>query len=147
MLERGSFSLKWETLRTKSSFPAIHHKTVGNFRIFEQKLLAKSMSFEQILNTSIPVDDPETKCKLRWKAIRQLYTITRLEEYNKFSFEMILYENATNLVTEEHFVFNIIKTYKFPNHMKMDAHLRWLYWTFDEERKNAVDWRDILVYY
>lgn len=146
MLDKGSFNLKWETLRTKTSFPLIT-KPPGTFRLVEQRALAKVMSYEQILNTSVPIDDFEHKFRMRWKAMRQLYSITRLPEYNNFSFEMILYENATYNISEEHFVMNIIKTYKFPNNMKMDAHLRWLYWTFDNERRNQVDWRDILLYY
>jgi hypothetical protein len=144
MLASGSFSLKWETGRTKSVFPAL--KTPP-YRVKERVILAKSMSMDQLLNVSVPTEDQEIKRRNRWKALRNTHLITQSHTYEKHSFETALYSLANHIISEEHFVMAVINEYKFPNTMKMDAHLRWLYWSFDYERKNEVDWRDILLHY
>ncbi len=144
MLASGSFSLKWETGRSKTVFPALK---APPFRLKERTVLAKSMSYDQLLNISVSTEDQEEKRRNRWKALRNTHLITQSPPFHKHSFETALYTNANHILSEEHFVMTIMNEYKFPNSMKMDAHLRWLYWSFDHERENNVDWRDVLLHY
>lgn len=145
MLQKASFALKWEKDARKSTFPISKGPP---YRIFEQTHMADSMNFDEVYNLTVTVEDEEIKRKQRWKSLRQVYLITReTPPYHTHSLENTLFANSLHTITEEHFVMSIINEYKFPNKMKVDVHLRWLYWSFDKNRQNIVDWREILIAY
>eukprot|EP01040_Poterioochromonas_malhamensis_P005054 gene5054-5417_t len=105
------------------------------------------MKFEEILNVNVRVEDTEQQRRSRWKAVHHLYSMTTREPFNKISFENAIYSNATYTVNADYFVSSIIQEYRFPNSLKMDEHLRYLFYTFDQGRSNCVDWRHILLCY
>jgi hypothetical protein len=145
MLQKGSFALKWEKDFRKSTFPT---SKAPPYRIFEQSVLADTMNYDDVYNLTETVEDEDIKRKQRWKLIRQIYLITReTHPFQKYSLEKTLFANSLNTISEEHFVMSIMNEYQFPNTMKVDVYFRWLFWTFDKNRQNCVDWREILVYY
>ena len=48
-------------------------------------------------------------------------------------------------VTVNHFTFAVLNEFRFDDSLHMDAHLRWLYWSFDGGRENMVDWRQVMA--
>lgn len=147
MLEKASFALKWETSRAKTTFPPIPGINSPPFRIKDRDKLASSMTYDDITNLTVPIEDTELQCKLRWKYMRNLYFILTQKQFEKHSFEKALYASGIFHITMEQFVMVVMNEYKFPNDLKMDAHLHWLYWSFDHERSNKIDWREIVIYY
>ncbi len=105
------------------------------------------MNFEEILNVSIRIEDSEQQRKARWKSVHFLHQTINREPFNKLSFDNAIFSNTSFVVDADFFVFNLIKFYKFPNQLNMDQHLRYLFYTYDHERRNSVDWRDILIAY
>jgi hypothetical protein len=144
MLGTGSFPLSWETSRSKTVFPALKGPP---FRVNERTVLAKSMKYAQLLDTSVVVEDEEQKRKHRWKLVRQLHVVTQSADHRMHSLERALFTNAQYIINEDLFVSCIIAEYRFGNDTCMNAQLRWLYASFDRERQNVTDWREVLVYY
>ena len=52
---------------------------------------------------------------------------------------------TTTGVTVNHFAFAVLNEFRFDDSLHMDAHLRWLYWSFDGGRENMVDWRQVMA--
>jgi hypothetical protein len=144
-LEDTSKPLKWEVEKYKSTFPRLASTKTFPFRIKEREEIAKVMNFDEILSVSTRFEDNEQKRKQRWKAMHQFYLIITKEPFNQRSFDNAIYAHATFRVDSNYFVATIQRTYKFPNHLKVDEHLRYLYSTFDTERSDSVDWRNILM--
>jgi hypothetical protein len=132
MIKSLSVPLKWETARPKSTFPLLS--------LHEREQVAKNITFE------VPIDS-EHQRKCRWKSLRQLYFISTQSAYRHHSLEKALQSNPSPIITMEHFIMTVMHEFKFPTTLKMDAHLRWLYWAFDQDKGNAVDWRDIYCAY
>lgn len=135
-------TFKWETSIPKSSFPT---NQKFPYRISERDKLADLMSVQQILDTSELVEDSHARRKRKWKEIRQLWSICRLPEYRKKSIENALWHYGHRGITVDHFIMALTAEFDFGNCLKMDSHLRWLYWSFEGGAKNKVDWRDILA--
>ena len=70
----------------------------------------------------------------RWKEIRHLFLLTRKPEHIRGSLENALWYFGNNGITCNHFVHAIMNEFNFPTsrdpEMNMEAHLRWLYWSF-----------------
>lgn len=143
MINTLSVPLKWETPRAKESLPLIKPFP---YRIHERAQLAKTMSFDRLFGLNDVQVNQEYQRQCRWKSLRQLFYITSLSSYKNHSLETALY-TLPGLVTNEHFVMAIMAEYAFPRSLRMDAHLKWLYWSYDLNKTNQVDWRDILAGY
>jgi hypothetical protein len=147
--------LKWEVERFKSTFPKVSEKrssasvgkVVGPYRLKERVELATMMTIDQILDTNVRLEDSERQRSARWKAMLSLYQTITSNAFCKISFDNAMFSHATTFIDVDYFVATIMKEYKFPNSMKMDSFLRHLYSTFDHERRNSVDWREILLHY
>lgn len=141
-LREASFPLKWELTRHKSSLPKL-----STLSCRERANIAQSLSYKQVFEADIPLLNPAEQRKLRWKFLRNFYLATRQIPFDKCSFENALFNQPSLPITVEHFVAAVQSEYKFPNDMKMDSVLRLLFFSFAIDRKNSVDWREILVCY
>jgi hypothetical protein len=103
------------------------------------------MTFTEVLDTNVPVEDTEMRRHRKWKEIQHLFKIIRSDKYSKGSIENAMWFYGTSGVSVTHFVMAIVNEFKFDDSLQMDAHLRWLYWSFDGGREDAVDWREILA--
>jgi hypothetical protein len=121
----------------KSSFP---------LRPSERNRLALTMSTEEVMNTNQYYEDETTKGKRRWKEIRHLWLVTRKIEHSRGSLENALWYYGNNGITCNHFVHAIMEEFGFsPDIDDMEAHLRWLYWSFNGGTADNADWREILA--
>lgn len=137
--------MRWECPETVTTFPVI--ETALPFRRKTRSDLAKTMTFHDILLTSTPEEDYAEQRRLRWKYLRNFYLVTSKPPFNAGSFDNALFAHAHSVMTLEQFVMRVMLEFKFPNKMKMDGHLSWLYLSFDHHRSNEVDWRTILISY
>jgi len=111
----------------------------------ERERLAQVMSVDAILDTSVYGEDGDAKRKRRWKEIRHLYSITQQKEYSHCSLENALWFYGHNGITANHFSHALMHEFGFAASMKMDAHLKWLYWSFEGGTIDRADWRAILA--
>ena len=108
--------------------------------------LSKTMTTEDVMNTNQYYEDETEKGKRRWKEIRHLFLVTRKPEHNKGSLENALWYYGNNGITCNHFVHAIMDEFKFrPEKDDMEAHIRWLYWSFPGGTADNADWREILA--
>ena len=71
--------------------------------------------------------------------------MTRQPKHSKGSLENALWYYSNNGITCNHFVHAIMDEFGFnPLEDDMEAHLRWLYWSFNGGTSDKADWRDIL---
>mmetsp|Transcript_21860 Transcript_21860/g.48872 ORF Transcript_21860/g.48872 Transcript_21860/m.48872 type:complete len:1042 (-) Transcript_21860:89-3214(-) len=132
--------LPWESGATAGSFGQ------AVFRPSEREQLAKTLSVEQILNTTVFVEDNELKRKHRWRYIRNFYGVTRHEKYKYADMETALWSHQGTKVTAHHFVAAMMAEYDFEASMYYDQHLSNLYLSFEGGKYDSADWRDILSY-
>ncbi len=124
-------------LKTEQKFP---------LRPAERDRLARTMNVEEVMNTNQFYEDETTKGQRRWKEIRHLFLITRKEEHSRGSLENALWYYGHNGITCNHFVHAIMDEFNFrPDVDDMEAHLRWLYWSFKGGTSDKADWREILA--
>lgn len=118
-------------------FPMPHHK---------RDQLARTMSVEEVMETTLYPEDQSSKGQKRWKEIRHLFLVTRKKEHSHGSIENALWYFGHNGISCNHFVHAIMDEFKFhPKVDDMEAHLRWLYWSFPGGTNDNADWRDILA--
>jgi hypothetical protein len=141
-MTQNKFLLKWESGATQHSFGP---PSAMPLRRAERSKLAESMSFDQILNTTEFVQDEDLRRKYKWKAIRNFYSVTQQEQYNKCSIEKALWVHDGTRVTSHHFVFALIAEFNFDKSMYYDKLLRNLYYSFEGGKHDNADWRDILA--
>jgi hypothetical protein len=130
--------LPWESGATAGSFGQ------AVFRPSEREQLAKTLSVEQILNTTVFVEDNELKRKHRWRYIRNFYGVTRHEKYKYADMETALWSHQGTKVTAHHFVAAMMAEYDFEASMYYDQQLSHLYLSFEGGKHDSADWRDIL---
>ena len=113
----------------------------------ERFRLSKSMSVTELLTATDFHEDEEAKPRRRWREIQHLFKVTRDARYSKVSLENALWFYVYNGVSATHFSNAIIDEFAFPAEMRadMDAHLKWLYWSFDGGTDNKADWRTIVA--
>lgn len=113
----------------------------------ERFRLSKSMSVTELMEATKFHEDEEAKPVRRWKEITHLFQVTRAPQFLKKSMENALWHYVYNGVSATHFSNSIIDEFGFPAEMRddMDAHLKWLYWSFDGGTDNLADWRTILA--
>ena len=136
------FALYWEKHQTKSVWKT---KEEAPFSFKERQEIAKRMTVPEILDVNVREENRHTRLERKWREITYLFGIIRREEYNKKSIENALWLYGTTGVTVNHFVFAILNEFMFAEDLHMDAHLRWLYWSFDGGRENTADWRQIMA--
>jgi len=81
----------------------------------------------------------------KWKEIIHLWNICRQPEYQWGSVENALWLYGTTGITVHHFVMALLNEFNFADELHMDAHLRYLYWSFDGGAENKADWREVLA--
>lgn len=111
----------------------------------ERDRLATSMTVEELVNATNYHEDEEAKPKRRWREIQHLFQVTREPRFSRHSIENALWYYVYNGVSANHFANALIEEFQFPPEMQMDAHLRWLYWSFDNGTNDRADWRSILA--
>jgi hypothetical protein len=118
-------------------FPMPHH---------QRDTLAKTMSVEEVMETTLYPEDHDSKGHKRWKEIRHLFLVTRKPEHSHGSIENALWHFGHHGISCNHFVHAIMDEFRFhPKKDDMEAHLRWLYWSFPGGTSDNADWRDILA--
>ncbi len=140
----GSYLLKWEHHLTKQNFPVAGSLPFNNS---QRDYIASVLSFQQILDCSTHLEDPETRRKQKWKEIKHFYKVSQQSEYKNCSIENALWSNSDNGLTVDHFIVQMMNEYKFDPSLKFYAHLRYLYWSLEGGTENKADWRDILALY
>ena len=123
-------------------------KTNQNFplRPAERDRIARTMNVEDVMNTTQYYEDETQKGQRRWKEIRHLFLVTRKVEHSRGSLENALWYYGHNGITCNHFVHAIMDEFNFrPEVDDMEAHLRWLYWSFNGGTADKADWREILA--
>jgi len=115
----------------------------------ERDRLARNMSTEDVMNTNQYYEDETSKGQRRWKEIRHLFFVTRQAKHSRGSLENALWYYSNNGITCNHFVHAIMDEFNFvaekgDENDDMEAHLRWLYWSFNGGTSDKADWRDIL---
>lgn len=113
----------------------------------ERTRLSKSMSVDELLDATAFHEDEDAKPRRRWREIQHFFAITRDPKYSKASIENALWHYVYNGVSATHFANAIIDEFGFPPEMRddIDAHLKWLYWSFDGGTNNLADWRTIVA--
>jgi hypothetical protein len=81
----------------------------------------------------------------KWKEIIHLWNTTNMPQYRWGSLENALWLYGTTGITVHHFVTALLNEFGFADDLHMDAHLRYLYWSFDGGADNMADWREVLA--
>ena len=111
----------------------------------ERERMAKQMTVQQILDTNNFQEDEPHRLVRKWKEIIHLWTVTRRPEYRWGSIENSLWQYGTTGITVHHFTAALLSEFDFADDLHMDAHLRYLYWSFDGGASNDADWREVLA--
>eukprot|EP01031_Cornospumella_fuschlensis_P040526 gene40526-49398_t len=61
--------------------------------------------------------------------------------------ESCLEQNVSYIITKEHFIMSVIHAYPIKQTFNIERALELMYSTFDIDKLNQVDWRDMLTYY
>jgi len=137
------FLLPWEQQeRPKEVFAT---NKLMPFTMKERRKIGDLMSIEQILNTNSFEENESIRLLRKWKEIIHLWSMTRLPEYKHGSLENSLWLYGTTGITVHHFCMAVLNEFGFKDELHMDAHLRWLYWSFDGGAQNETDWREVLA--
>lgn len=173
MIDSLSSPLKWEGSPLKTNLPLIKSMP---YRISQRDELARSLSFSQLFSLRDCEVNGQQQRAYRWKALRQLHLVANQQGYAKHSLVQALHRLPSYRVTMEHFVQAVMAEFHFDKALKMEAHLKWLFWSFSDRRQpqqqeqegegeveqvevvegggsssaggsGRVDWRDILAAY
>ena len=107
--------------------------------------LATTSSVEAVQQLSqFFVNDQEAMRRRRWRELRNLWEKLRHSRGSLGCAENAFWFEGTFHVEADHFVAAMVQAFRFEDpSLRMDTHLRCLYWTFEEGPLNLVDWRDI----
>lgn len=130
---KKSFLFHWEGQEKKAVFRTDKQMP---FTERERDRLAQVMTFNEVIDANIPTEDAEMRRNRKWQEIQHLFKVIRSSDrYSKGSIENAMWFYGTMGVTVTHFVMAIMNEFKFDRSLQMDAHLRWLYWSFDGGRE------------
>jgi hypothetical protein len=135
--------LHWELGETpKSYFPT--HKLMP-FSFVERDKLGSVMSIKEILGTNDFEEDGMARRQRKWREVLHTWSVISRPEYGRGSIENAMWFYGTRGITVHHFTMAVLNEFRFAKDTQMDAHLRWLYWSFDGGREDEADWREILA--
>lgn len=139
--KRPAFKLEWDLPNTITEF-----KTSATlpFSWRERGRIGKSMTIDDILNTSELSESPEIRRKRKWREITHFFNTTRRPEYSHKSLEKALFIYGVDTpLTMNNFVMAVMSEYKFSQDLLMDNHLRFLYWSLEGGQQDIADWREL----
>ena len=121
---------------SRANTPGSARMTVSDSEI--QGLLAESMSFAQIEDTSKYAENNDIKRKQKWKELTHFYAVTQQPSYRFHSLEKALWFNNDKKIDLYRFISAMSAEYQFDCKTHFDDRLRMLYLTFDGGITNEV---------
>ncbi len=135
------FLLTWE--KEDQPKAVFESKRLMPYTWRERDRISRLMTVQQILDTSQFIEEEPERLIRKWKEILHLWDVCRRPEYRRGSLENALWYYGTTGITCHHFTIAVMSEFKFKDSDHMDAHLRWLYWSFDGGKENLADWREV----
>eukprot|EP01031_Cornospumella_fuschlensis_P038311 gene38311-46556_t len=117
------------------------------FHRVERDKLASSMAYADVFLLNHNEINEETLLKHRWKYLHAVYFLLTSPECRYITLESCLEQNVSYIITKEHFIMSVIHAYPVKQTFNIERALELLYSTFDIDKLNQVDWRDMLTYY
>lgn len=118
-----------------------------SFSRVERDALATTMAYSDVFLLNHNEINTETLLKHRWKYLHAVYFLLTSPECRFVTLEACLEQNVSYIITKEHFIMSVIHSYPIKQTFNIERALSLLYSTFDLDKLNQVDWRDMYTCY
>jgi hypothetical protein len=123
---KRNFLLKWEQHNYRSESERFQSLTSR-----DQDRVTRSTTIDKVLDLGRAIENPNIRRIRKWKEVRHLWQVLRQSECSNISIENGFWRFLNVRITLDRFIAIMNKECRFDESMKMEAHIKWLYWSLN----------------